>query len=48
LMMKGRTREACDVLFAARARFPDDADIERNLTQVAATCPEAKSNRRVR
>ena len=48
LMMKGRTREACDVLFAARARFPDDADIERNLTQVAATCPEAKSNHRVR
>ena len=38
LMMNGRTRDACDVLVAARARFPDDMDLARNLAQLSRAC----------
>jgi Flp pilus assembly protein TadD len=39
LMNEGRTREACDVLEAARARFPDDANVARNLAQLECGNP---------
>ena len=38
LLKEGRTREACDVLEAARARFPDDGDVARNLAQLSSEC----------
>jgi hypothetical protein len=39
LMNEGRTREACDVLEAARARFPDDVNVVRNLRQLECGNP---------
>ena len=38
LLKEGRTREACGVLEAARARFPDDGDVARNLAQLSSEC----------
>jgi Flp pilus assembly protein TadD len=38
LVQTGRTTEACDVLLAARARFPSDDDIRRNLDGLAKEC----------
>jgi len=38
LVKAGRTREACDVLEAARARFPGDANVARNLAQLSDEC----------
>jgi len=38
LAKAGRIREACDVLEAARARFPGDANVARNLAQLSGEC----------
>jgi len=38
LVKAGRIREACDVLEAARARFPGDANVARNLTRLSDEC----------
>jgi len=38
LVKAGRIREACDVLESARARFPGDANVARNLTQLSDEC----------
>jgi tetratricopeptide (TPR) repeat protein len=38
LVKDGRAREACGVLEEARRRFPDDANVARNLAQLSQEC----------
>ena len=42
LFAAGRTRDACEVLEAARVRFPADQDVARNLTQLGRECAARK------